>query len=51
MASSGTLAGLNSYGYSGIKFMYGPKFNANTTTTYQRRQRHRLTVNTLVSAP
>ena len=27
---SGTLSSLNSYGYSGIKNMYGPKFNGNT---------------------
>ena len=27
---SGTLRSLNSYGYSGIKNMYGPKFNDNT---------------------
>jgi hypothetical protein len=35
-ASSGTgsLGGLNSYGYSGIKNMYGPDFNANTTAVF-----------------
>ena len=31
---SGTLAGLNSYGYSGVKNMYGPDFNANTTAVF-----------------
>jgi hypothetical protein len=29
-----TLASLNSYGYSGVKNMYGPKFNSETNTTY-----------------
>jgi hypothetical protein len=29
-----TLASLNSYGYSGVKNMYGPKFNAETQATY-----------------
>jgi hypothetical protein len=33
---SGTLNGLNSYGYSGIRNMYGPKFNANTQATFNR---------------
>ena len=31
---SGTLSSLNSYGYSGIKNMYGPKFNSNTQAVY-----------------
>ena len=31
---SGTLSSLNSYGYSGIKNMYGPKFNATTQAVY-----------------
>ena len=31
---SGTLASLNSYGYSGIRSMYGPMFNANTQSVY-----------------
>ena len=30
----GTLSSLNSYGYSGIKNMYGPKFNSNTQAVY-----------------
>lgn len=32
---SGVLSSLNSYGYSGVKAMHGPKFNANTTDTFQ----------------
>jgi len=32
----GTLGGLNSYGYSGIKNMYGPDFNADTTAVYNK---------------
>jgi len=32
--SGGTLSSLNSYGYSGIRNMYGPKFNGNTQATY-----------------
>jgi hypothetical protein len=37
-ASSGTgsLGGLNSYGYSGIRNMYGPDFNADTQAVYNR---------------
>jgi hypothetical protein len=31
----GTLSSLNSYGYSGVKNMYGPKFNADTQDVYQ----------------
>jgi hypothetical protein len=31
---SGTLSSLNSYGYSGVKNMYGPKFNSNTQAVY-----------------
>jgi V8-like Glu-specific endopeptidase len=30
----GTLSSLNSYGYSGIKNMYGPKFNSDTQDVY-----------------
>jgi V8-like Glu-specific endopeptidase len=43
---SGTLASLNSYGYSGIKSMYGPKFNANTESVY--RAADGATANTIV---
>jgi hypothetical protein len=32
----GVLGSLNSYGYSGIKNMYGPKFNSNTTAVYNK---------------
>jgi hypothetical protein len=32
--SGGTLSSLNSYGYSGLSNMYGPKFNTNTQNTY-----------------
>jgi hypothetical protein len=31
---TGVLGSLNSYGYSGVKNMYGPKFNSNTTSTF-----------------
>ncbi len=31
---SGSIASVNSYGYSGLKYMFGPIFNANTATTY-----------------
>lgn len=30
----GTLSSLNSYGYSGVKNMYGPKFNSDTQAVY-----------------
>jgi hypothetical protein len=33
-SGSGTLSSLNSYGYSGIRAMYGPKFNASTQAVY-----------------
>ena len=33
-AVGGVLSSLNSYGYSGVKNMYGPKFNAETTATF-----------------
>jgi hypothetical protein len=32
--SGGTLSSLNSYGYSGIRNMYGPRFNATTQAVY-----------------
>lgn len=31
---SGTVSSLNSYGYGGVKNMYGPKFNSNTAAVY-----------------
>jgi len=43
---SGTLSSLNSYGYSGIKAMYGPKFNSNTSAVYNAADR--ATGNTIV---
>jgi V8-like Glu-specific endopeptidase len=33
-SGSGTLSSLNSYGYSGIKNMYGPKFNSDTQAVF-----------------
>ena len=33
-SGTGSLGGLNSYGYSGVKNMYGPDFNANTTAVF-----------------
>jgi hypothetical protein len=32
----GTVGGLNSYGYSGIKNMYGPDFNGNTDAVFSK---------------
>jgi hypothetical protein len=32
--TGGVLSSLNSYGYSGVSNMYGPKFNSNTKATY-----------------
>ena len=32
--SGGTLSSLNSYGYSGVKNIYGPKFNSDTQAVY-----------------
>lgn len=34
--SSGTLTSLNSYGYSGLSNMYGPKFNGDTQDVFNR---------------
>ena len=31
---AGTVDSVNSYGYSGVKKEYGPRFNANTSATY-----------------
>lgn len=31
---AGTVSSLNSYGYSGVKYMYGPDFNADTQKTF-----------------
>jgi V8-like Glu-specific endopeptidase len=35
-AGGGTLTSLNSYGYSGLSNMYGPKFNSNTQAVFTR---------------
>ena len=35
-SGGGTLTSLNSYGYSGLSNMYGPKFNANTQAVFNR---------------
>jgi Trypsin-like peptidase domain len=43
----GTLSSLNSYGYSGIKNMYGPKFNSNTQAVYNAA--NSATSNTIVN--
>lgn len=32
--AGGTLSSLNSYGYSGVKYMYGPMFNKDTKAVY-----------------
>ncbi|HEX2753835.1 MAG TPA: hypothetical protein VHM48_00130 [Candidatus Limnocylindrales bacterium] len=44
---AGTIQSLNSYGYSGQSFMYGPIFNGNTTTTYNAA--NSATTNTIVN--
>ena len=33
-SQSGSLSSLNSYGYSGVKAMHGPKFNDDTADVY-----------------
>jgi len=43
----GTLGSLNSYGYSGVRNMYGPKFNSNTQAVYNAA--NSATSNTLVN--
>ena len=35
---SGSIASVNSYGYSGLKYMFGPIFNSNTAATYSAAQ-------------
>jgi hypothetical protein len=34
-ASAGTVSSLNSYGYSGLTYMFGPKFDDDTSTVLQ----------------
>jgi hypothetical protein len=41
--SNWKLASLNSYGYSGVKNMYGPRFNAKTDATYSAAKANRAT--------
>ena len=43
---SGSLSSLNSYGYSGVTAMHGPKFNADTTDVYSAAKS--ATTNTIV---
>jgi len=43
---TGTIQSLNSYGYSGETAMYGPKFNSDTSATYNAADK--ATTNTLV---
>lgn len=42
----GTISSLNSYGYTGIRAMYGPKFNASTQSVYDAA--NGATANTIV---
>jgi V8-like Glu-specific endopeptidase len=34
VSGSGSVGSVNSYGYSGLRYMFGPRFNANTQTTF-----------------
>jgi hypothetical protein len=43
---SGTLSSLNSYGYSGVRAMHGPKFNDNTADVHSAA--NNATSNTIV---
>jgi hypothetical protein len=45
-SGSGTLSSLNSYGYSGLSNMYGPKFNTKTQAVYDAADK--ATANTIV---
>jgi V8-like Glu-specific endopeptidase len=45
---AGTLGSLNSYGYSGVKNMYGPKFNSDTQDVYSTANNNGTTSNTIV---
>jgi V8-like Glu-specific endopeptidase len=38
-SQTGSLSSLNSYGYSGVKAMHGPKFNADTAAVYDAADR------------
>jgi V8-like Glu-specific endopeptidase len=46
--NSGTIQSLNSYGYSGLKNLYGPKFNNHTQATYNAANGN-VTGNTIVN--
>ena len=46
---SGILSSLNSYGYSGVKSMFGPKFNSNTQDVHTAADEAE--VNTIVGGP
>ncbi|MCV0402734.1 MAG: hypothetical protein K5924_03375 [Chloroflexi bacterium] len=43
---SGSLSSVNSYGYSGVTAMHGPKFNADTADVYSAA--NQATSNTIV---
>jgi hypothetical protein len=45
---SGTIQSLNSYGYTGQSNMYGPKFNTDTSNTYNAANNNNTTSNTIV---
>ncbi len=45
---SGKLSSLNSYGYSGIKNMYGPKFDSRTSAVYSAANSDTTVSNTIV---
>ena len=46
--TGGVLSSLNSYGYSGLKNMYGPKFNGNTEATWTAARTNSTIGNTVV---
>lgn len=46
--TGGVLSSLNSYGYSGVSNMYGPKFNANTQATYNEARTEATVGNSIV---
>jgi V8-like Glu-specific endopeptidase len=48
--NGGTLASLNSYGYSGKSFMYGPKFNSKTADVLTEASRQSVGTNELGNA-
>jgi hypothetical protein len=45
----GSLSSVNSYGYSGIRGMYGPVFNSNTAATFNSANSSGTTSNTIVN--